>query len=110
MGKNTHKMTYLLYKKLSDIGHFLHVITVLDMSKISNIIDFDAYLVFLQQQIFKKTYFHGVSGCFCQLQAVCLGLETIIKPLCKIRDDVRGCPQSTIRPLTSLTLKAYSTS
>ena len=64
MGKNTHKMTYLLYKTWSDIGNFLHVITVLDMSKISNIIDFDAYLVFVPQQIFKKTSFHGVSGCF----------------------------------------------
>ena len=34
---------------------FLPVITVLDMSKISNIIDFDAYFVFVQHQIFKIT-------------------------------------------------------
>lgn len=39
-------MTHFQYKKLLE--------AVLDMSKIINLIDFDAYLVFVLQHIFKK--------------------------------------------------------
>ena len=42
----------------------LHVITVLDMSKISNIIDFDACLVFVRRGFKRKTSFSGIGGCF----------------------------------------------
>ena len=50
-GKKTHKMADFQYKKLLEPRDFLPAITVLDMSKISNNIDFAALLVFVYHQI-----------------------------------------------------------
>ena len=53
-GKKHTKSPIFNIKSIGEWIFFLPFITVLDMSKISNNIDFDALLVFVQHQILEK--------------------------------------------------------